>query len=146
MLDELGEPGHRKVEEPERHRTEPDQRELSARGDTARSDPAIVPIIGAPWQPLQRAGRVPARPRWRNYRIQVFTRPGGFLAHWGVQGTEPGQFDLPFGVAVDGSDNVFVADTWNHRAAPGSADFGWSGGFSRSTSFGAPMRTAIMTL
>ena len=34
----------------------------------------------------------------------------GYGGHWG-----PASSDLPFGVAVDGDGNVFVADTYNHR-------------------------------
>jgi hypothetical protein len=42
-------------------------------------------------------------------------RDGTLLTQWGSSGVGPGQFDLPFGIAVGGSDNVFVADTYNHR-------------------------------
>ena len=55
---------------------------------------------------------------WRirgNHRVQKFTSDGTFLTQWGSGGSGPGQFDWPRGIAVDGSGNVYVADTCNHR-------------------------------
>jgi hypothetical protein len=40
---------------------------------------------------------------------------GRFFAKWGSAGSANGQFNLPFGVAVDASGNVYVADAQNHR-------------------------------
>ena len=55
-----------------------------------------------------------------NYRVQKFTAsafnfPGVFLAKWGSQGSGDGQFEAPYGIAVDSSNNVYVTDTVNHR-------------------------------
>ncbi len=41
--------------------------------------------------------------------------PPPFLTQWGTQGVGPGQFQDPFGVAVDGAGNVYVTDTHNNR-------------------------------
>jgi DNA-binding beta-propeller fold protein YncE len=49
-----------------------------------------------------------------NHRVQVFDADGQFLTGWGSQGSEPGQFNEPWGLAVD-DEFVYVADTWNHR-------------------------------
>jgi len=49
-----------------------------------------------------------------NHRVQVFDMDGDFLRTWGSFGPEAGQFNEPWGIAVDG-DYVYVADTWNHR-------------------------------
>ena len=38
-----------------------------------------------------------------------------FEQEWGRYGTGDGEFDLPGGVAVDSSGNVYVADSWNNR-------------------------------
>ena len=41
---------------------------------------------------------------------------GTFLLKWGVKsGTGNGQFNFPYGVATDGSGNVYVSDTNNNR-------------------------------
>src|SRR6185369_10445694 len=33
-----------------------------------------------------------------------------YLSQWGTQGSQPGQFDNPFGITTDGAGNVYVAD------------------------------------
>src|SRR2546425_6897296 len=40
---------------------------------------------------------------------------GMFVTAWGTYGTGVGQFNYPFGVAVDLNGNVFVTDALNHR-------------------------------
>jgi DNA-binding beta-propeller fold protein YncE len=56
-----------------------------------------------------------------NHRIQKFDASGTFLTTWGSAGLGNGQFNFllnnptPTGVATDGSGNVYVADTLNHR-------------------------------
>jgi sugar lactone lactonase YvrE len=37
------------------------------------------------------------------------------VTKWGAYGSEDGQFKYPYGVAVDGSGDVYVADFYNHR-------------------------------
>lgn len=37
------------------------------------------------------------------------------LAMWGTQGSGDGQFNIPYGISVDGSGNVWVADGFNGR-------------------------------
>ncbi|MCA9957554.1 MAG: hypothetical protein KC443_00885, partial [Anaerolineales bacterium] len=49
-----------------------------------------------------------------NHRIQVFAADGSYITSWGEFGTEPGQFNEPWGIAVD-EQFVYVTDTWNHR-------------------------------
>ncbi len=48
-----------------------------------------------------------------NNRIQKFDSNGNFITKWGFKGTGDGQFDNPYGIAVDSSGNVYVADTDN---------------------------------
>src|SRR6266851_5649141 len=47
-------------------------------------------------------------------RVQVFDRNGTFLRKFGSFGSGDGQFNGPFGVAVEGS-KVFVVDRFNNR-------------------------------
>ena len=46
----------------------------------------------------------------QNHRIQVFDAQGRFLRQWGREGTAPGQFKEPWGVAVAPNGEVYVAD------------------------------------
>ena len=50
-----------------------------------------------------------------NNRIQKFNSNGKFITKWGSYGTADGQFSNPYGVAVDSSGNVYVADSLNNR-------------------------------
>lgn len=50
-----------------------------------------------------------------NSRVLKFAADGTFLLEWGSKGTGPGQFDLPHGLALDGSGRVFVVDRQNAR-------------------------------
>jgi sugar lactone lactonase YvrE len=56
-----------------------------------------------------------------NHRVQVFGSNGTFLAKWGrnggdsTNGSGDGEFDFPRGMALDGSGNVYVADSFNRR-------------------------------
>jgi DNA-binding beta-propeller fold protein YncE len=67
-----------------------------------------------------------------NNRVQVFDEMGQPITSWGTAGTEAGQFNEPWGIAVD-DNHVYVADTWNHRIQKFTADgehvasFGTSG-------------------
>jgi len=48
-------------------------------------------------------------------RIQKFDSDGNFYTKWGSVGSGDGEFSTPYGVAVDASGNVYVADTLNDR-------------------------------
>lgn len=50
-----------------------------------------------------------------NNRVQQFTNDGTFLHGIGREGSEPGQFHLPHGLALDSQDCLYVADTMNGR-------------------------------
>jgi uncharacterized protein (TIGR03663 family) len=49
-----------------------------------------------------------------NKRIQVFDANGQYVRMFGSAGAEPGQFNEPVGLAIDG-DALVVADAWNAR-------------------------------
>jgi DNA-binding beta-propeller fold protein YncE len=48
-------------------------------------------------------------------RIQKFAPDGTYLAQWGSRGSQPGQFLRAQGLAIDEAQNVWVADSCNHR-------------------------------
>ena len=48
-------------------------------------------------------------------RIWHISAQGAVLGYWGAPGTEPGQFNEPWGLTVDAAGQVYVADTWNYR-------------------------------
>ena len=50
-----------------------------------------------------------------NNRVQKFDAHGNYLLQWCPCGRVDGQFRSPYGIAVDGSGDVFVADVSNHR-------------------------------
>lgn len=49
-----------------------------------------------------------------NTRVIKFTPSGVFESQWGTPGTQPGNFDLPHGIAIN-IDRVYVADRGNSR-------------------------------
>ncbi len=50
-----------------------------------------------------------------NARIHRFTATGEWIQSWGALGREPGQFQLPHGIAIHADGTVFVADRENSR-------------------------------
>ena len=50
-----------------------------------------------------------------NNRVAKFSPQGKFLFDWGTKGAQPGQFDLPHGIALDPQGHVYVADRSNGR-------------------------------
>ena len=49
------------------------------------------------------------------YEILVFHPSGALRVAWGMKGSEPGQWEVPVGLAVDPRGHVFVADSANFR-------------------------------
>jgi tripartite motif-containing protein 71 len=45
----------------------------------------------------------------------MLEQPPSFITKWGSKGAGDGQFFSPEAVAVDSSDNVYVADNSNNR-------------------------------
>jgi tripartite motif-containing protein 71 len=50
-----------------------------------------------------------------NSRIQKFSTSGAPLAQWGTLGSEPGQFNIPMGIAITQQGDIYIADAGNHR-------------------------------
>ena len=51
---------------------------------------------------------------YSNQCVSVFTSEGHFLTSFGEEGTEPGKFRFPSGLAVDSSGFVYVCDYGNN--------------------------------
>lgn len=63
---------------------------------------------------------------------------------WGKAGTEPGEFDAPHGVAIDGAGNLYVSDRGNNRIQVRSADTGqWTVLTSSALPFDGPRGIAL---
>lgn len=45
-----------------------------------------------------------------------------FVAEWGEQGSEPGDFHFPIGIAINAADEIFVTDFYNSRVQKFSVD------------------------
>jgi DNA-binding beta-propeller fold protein YncE len=48
-------------------------------------------------------------------RIQQFSDTGEYLSGFGEEGTEPGQFYAPHGLAIDSQGCLYIVDAFNHR-------------------------------
>ena len=90
--------------------------------------PTYTPIPKATPRATPRIVRVTATPRPTATRMPTPTPTpvppiptpiailgATYVSKWGAYGSGDGQFNSPKGVAVDGSGNVYVADTWNYR-------------------------------
>jgi DNA-binding beta-propeller fold protein YncE len=99
--------------------------------------PSETGIVGIDYRTLRRSGLPFHRPTntalapdgallitdgYGNARVHRFSPDGRHLSSWGEPGTEPGQFNLPHGIAVDRDGRVYVADRENSRIQVFSAD------------------------
>jgi tripartite motif-containing protein 71 len=79
--------------------------------------------------------------------VRKFSSTGDVLGSWGSAGTGPGQFNSPFGVAVDVSGHVYVADTFNNRVqvftSGGAFLVEWGAYGSAPGQFDRPMGIAV---
>ncbi|MGF1742514.1 6-bladed beta-propeller [Vibrio profundum] len=50
-----------------------------------------------------------------NDRIMVFSSDGKLVKEFGVKGKQPGEFDKPVGLAIDGKDNIYISEDHNNR-------------------------------
>ena len=87
---------------------------------TGPAPPAEKYVFGRPtdvaWDPQ---GNIFVSDGYTNHRVVKYDKDGRFLAQVGSEkaGTEPGQLNLPHGLAVDLQGNVYVADRSNTRLA-----------------------------
>jgi len=70
-----------------------------------------------------------------NSRVAKVDKDGNWLKSWGERGSGPGQFHTPHSIAVDASNNVYVADRSNRRIQVFDGD----GNFLRQFSIDVPV-------
>ena len=51
----------------------------------------------------------------KNHRIQRFSESGEYISSFGSFGSDPGQFNLPWGIDVDENVDIYVVDWGNNR-------------------------------
>ncbi len=64
---------------------------------------------------LSTDGSIYATDGYGNARVHKFSPTGELLFSWGTPGSEPGQFGVPHGIAIDKAGMIFVADRENSR-------------------------------
>lgn len=69
-----------------------------------------------------RSGDILVTDGYVNSRIVKFAPDGRFIEAWGRKGSGDGEFNLPYSVAVDASDRVYVVDRGNKRVQVFDAD------------------------
>jgi DNA-binding beta-propeller fold protein YncE len=47
---------------------------------------------------------------------------GAYLLQFGSAGSGPGEFNQPANIAIDSADNIYVADSLNHRVQKFDSD------------------------
>lgn len=52
---------------------------------------------------------------YENSRVIKYSAGGDYLFEWGKKGKGKSEFNIPHGIALDGSENVYVADRENNR-------------------------------
>ncbi|XP_078344935.1 uncharacterized protein LOC144630438 [Oculina patagonica] len=62
-----------------------------------------------------------------NKCIKIYDQSGTFMYKFGTQGNQDGQFNLPYGILVDRSNNLLVCDNKNHRVQQFSLDGRFTG-------------------
>ena len=51
-----------------------------------------------------------------NNRISEFSNDGAFITKWGSYGNQPGEFNTPFGVAINKTNDMhYICDNHNNR-------------------------------
>ena len=62
-----------------------------------------------------------------NHCIKAFDQSGTFLYKFGKEGNQDGQFTTPYGLLIDGSNNLLVCDSGNSRVQQFSLDGRFTG-------------------
>jgi DNA-binding beta-propeller fold protein YncE len=83
------------------------------------------------------------------YNVVKFDTSGNYVTSWGSYGTGDGQFYTPYGIDVDSSGNVYVADIYLHRVqkftSSGTFLAKWGSNGSGNGQFSNPEGLAVST-
>ena len=83
----------------------------------------------------------------RNHRVQRFTKGGTFLGKFGEYGSGPGQFNMPWGVALNTAGEIYISDWRNDRvqkfSPSGEFILEWGSSGSGPAQFNRPAGIAV---
>jgi hypothetical protein len=68
------------------------------------------------------AGNIYVADGYGNARVAKYAPSGRYIKSWGSRGSEPGQFNIVHGIAIDAQNNVYVGDEGNKRVQVFDAD------------------------
>jgi hypothetical protein len=68
------------------------------------------------------AGNIYVADGYGNARVAKYEPGGRYIKSWGSRGSEPGQFNVVHGIAIDAQNNVYVGDEGNNRVQVFDAD------------------------
>jgi sugar lactone lactonase YvrE len=80
-------------------------------------------INNKPYAAVDSAGRIYLTDP-EGYRVLIFNPDGSYLARFGTFGTGISNLGLPNGIAIDGNDFLYVADSGNNRILKFAPVFG----------------------
>ena len=49
------------------------------------------------------------------HRLTIYNLDGEYISSWGTKGSDPGYLNGPAGIAFDSEQNLYIADSKNHR-------------------------------